>query len=144
MSGLFSPIMTTLATSRFLKKGFVSDVFLKYRDQSTLDSTTSLLCERGQVTSLFELQYLYLSTEGVNLHRILLVASDRCQTQLAWGNNNHVWVHVAVKFREWDLRHSCIQYSHDLSKNWARLLSRGSILVCFSGRHSPGSHRWHS
>lgn len=141
MSVLFSHIMTTLATSRFFKKGFISDVFLKHRNQSSLDSTPSLLCERGQV---FELQYLYLSTEGVNLHRILLVASDRCQIQLDSGNNNHVGVRGAVKFREWDFRHSCIQYSHDITKNWFHPLSRGSILVCFLGRHSPGSHLWHS
>lgn len=48
----------------FFKKGFVSYVFLKHKNQSILNCTTSLLHDRRQVMALFGLQYPYLSNEG--------------------------------------------------------------------------------
>ena len=62
-----------------------------------LHECTISSCQPWLPALLFGLQYLYLSNEGVNSHRILLVASDRCQIQLAYSNNYHLPVHVNCK-----------------------------------------------
>lgn len=78
----------------FFFKAWPNVCFENTKIKSHWISPTSLLCDRGQLTTLFGIQYLHLSNEGVNGHRIQLVASDRCQIQLAYGNNHHLSVHV--------------------------------------------------
>ena len=90
------------------------------------------------------LQYLYLSNEGVNSHRILLVASDRCQIQLAYGNNHYLSVHVNCEVRRRNSGTAASRNSKNILKKWLFLSCRGSVLVCFLGRHPPGNHLWHS